>query len=203
MLDSGFWSAIATGLFSVIITLITVWSKHYFDNKSKEKRRKQDEQISHNDVESMCEIQDFLENIRDQWDFDRVAIYQFHNGGKFFNGIAMKKFSLTYESISPGIARIKEDAQNVFVTEHPNLMKHMNTKDFFFVDADDIALDYMRTKIEEQGIIQLITVPMRSLSGALLGFIQCSTIKSAIKIDYALENDLVDSAQRISGYLHD
>lgn len=202
MLDSGFWSSVATGLFSVIITLITVWSKHYLDNKSKEKKRKEDEQISHNDVESMCEIQDFLESIRDKWDFDRVAIYQFHNGGKFFNGIAMKKFSLTYESISPGIARIKEDAQNVFVTEHPNLMKHMNSKDFFFVDAEDPALDYMRAKIEEQGILQLITIPMRSLSGALLGFIQCSTIKSPIKIDYALENDLVDSAQRISGYLH-
>lgn len=203
MLDSGFWSSIATGAFSVLVTLITVWSKHYLDTRTKEKKRKEDEQISTYDVDSMCEIQEFLENIKDKWNLDRVAIYQFHNGGKFFNGIAMKKFSLTYESISAGIARIKEDTQNVFVTEHPSLMRHLNTKDFFFVNADDPALDYMRAKVEEYGIIQLITVPMRSLNGSLLGFMQCSTIKQEIKIDYMMEKDLVESAQRITGYLHD
>lgn len=203
MLDSTFWGAIATGAFSVIVTLITVWSKHYLDNRTKEKKRKEDEQISSSDVDSMCEIQEFLESIREKLNLDRVAIYQFHNGGKFFNGIAMKKFSLTYESISPGIARIKEDTQNVFVTEHPNLMRHLNSKDFFFVKGDDPALDYMRTKIEELGILQLITIPMRSLNGALLGFIQCSTIKQEIEIDYMMERDLIESSQRISGYLHD
>jgi hypothetical protein len=115
----------------------------------------------------------------------------------------MKKFSLTYESISPGIARIKEQTQNVFVTEHPSLMRHMSAKDFFFVEADDPALDYQRDKIEELGILQLITIPMRSLRGSLLGFIQCSTIKQEIEITHMMENDLIDSGQRISGYLHD
>lgn len=203
MLDSGFWSAIATGAFSVLVTLITVWSKHYLDKRNSEKKRKEDEQISTDDVDSMCEIQEFLDNIKDKWDFDRVAIYQFHNGGKFFNGIAMKKFSLTYESISAGIARIKEQTQNVFVTEHPSLMRHMNSKDFFYINAEDPALDYQRDKIEELGILQLITVPMRSLNGSLLGFMQCSTIKHQIKIEYMLEKDLIESGQRISGYLHD
>lgn len=202
-MDHTLLTTITTGIFSVIITLITVWSKHHLENIKKEKQRKKEEQLTSDDVNTMMEIQIFLDDLIERWDFDRAAIYQFHNGGKFFNGIAMKKFSLTFEAISPGIERVKESNQNIFVTEHPCLMKHLNEKDFFFVNGDNPVLDYMREKIEEQGIIQLVTLPMRSLSGSLLGFVQFSTIKHPVHITKNMEQDLRQSVLRIGGYIAD
>jgi hypothetical protein len=61
----------------------------------------------------------------------------------------------------------------------------------------------MREKIEEQGILQLVTVPMRSLNGSLLGFVQFSTIKHQVKITKDMEQDLTESILRISGYIMD
>lgn len=203
MFDSDLLSSISTGIFSVIVTLITVWSKIRFDYNRKEKKRKADEQITSADVDTMVEVQLFLDTLIERWDLDRAAIYQFHNGGKFFNGISMKKFSLTYESISSGIARVKEVNQNIFVTEHPSLMKNISEKDFFHINANDHALDYMRHKVEELGILQLITVPIRSLSGTLLGFVQYSTIKNEIQITPELEAELIQASEKISGYLQD
>ena len=202
MLDTTYITPVATGVFSVVITLITSWFKNYLDHKRLERKRGQDEQLTDKDLDSMIELSDFLDDIREKYEFDRGAIYQFHNGGKFFNGISMKKYSLTFESTSPGIVRVKEMNQNVFVTEHPVLMKHINSKDFFMVNSDDKALDYMRDKIEELGLLQIITVPMRTLNGSLLGFIQFSTIKAPVKITADAQRDLIESVQRIAGYLH-
>ena len=202
MMDPSIITPIATGIFSVAITLITSWFKSHLDYKRSEKKRGQDEQLTESYVDSIVELQEYLDTLREKWGFDRAAIYQFHNGGKFFNGISMKKYSLTFESTSPGIARVKEISQNVFVSEHPSLMKHMNTKDFFCVNVDDKALDYMRDKIENLGILQIITVPMRTLSGSLLGFIQFSTIKNTIKITEDAQKELIEAAQKISGHLH-
>lgn len=194
-------NTLITSITTVVVTLITVWSKHRLDTMKKEKDRAKEEQITPDDVNIMMEIQEFLDALIKQYDFDRAAIYQFHNGGKFFNGIAMKKFSLTYEAISPGIERVKELNQNIFVTEHPALMKHMSEKDYFFVNGDNPVLDYMREKIEEQGILQLATVPMRSLNGNLLGFLQFSTIKHPIENIEEIGHDVIESVQRIAGYI--
>jgi hypothetical protein len=198
----GILTALITGLFSIIVSLITVWSNHHLTARKAEKQRRKEEQITDSDVEDMLEVQEYLNVLVDKWEFDRGAIYQFHNGGKFFNGIAMKKFSLTFESISAGIARVKEVSQNIFVTEHPSLIKHVSCKDFFYIDSDDAVLDYMREKIEEQGILQLITVPLRSLNSTLLGFIQFSTIKHEVEITEEMQTELIEAGRIISGYLH-
>jgi len=192
----------ATGIFSVLAALGAIWVKHYLDVTAISKKKLDDESITSQDVVDMVEIQDFLDKVRDDNNFDRASIFQFHNGGKFFNGVAMKKYSLTFESEAPGIAKIKDTNQNIFVTEHPSLMKNLNENEIICVEASNPALDYIRDRIEEQGILQIVSVPMRSLNGSLLGFIQFLTIKKVITFSDDMSDELIESAQRISGYLH-
>ena len=198
----GVVNALVTGIFSIVVSLITVWSNHRLTVRKQERSRRKEEEITQTDVDEMIEVQEFLNTLIEKWDFDRGAIYQFHNGGKFFNGIAMKKFSLTYEAISPGIERVKEISQNIFVTEHPSLIKNVSSKRFFHISSENDVLDYMRSKIEEQGLLQLITVPLRSLNSTLLGFIQFSTIKHKAEITEDMEEELIEAGRIISGYLH-
>ena len=190
-----------TGIFSVIVALGSIWLKHYLDSKKKSVEEANYEIISQKDVDSMLEVQEFLDQFRQKWVLDRVGIFQFHNGGKFFHGVPMKKYSQTFESVSPGIAKAKEHNQNVFVTEHPSLMKNLSEQDFFYVNAEDPVLDYIRGKVTEEGILQIISAPVRTLSGQLIGFVQLHTVKHKIEINEELEEEVFELVSTLSGYL--
>jgi len=201
-MDSTLLTTILSGSFSVIVAFGTIVLKNNLDEKRAKKAKEKSESITSEDVSSMIEIQEFLNSLIEKWEIDRGAIYQFHNGGKFFNGVSMKKYSLTHESTSPGIARVKEASQNVFVTEHPTMMKLISENVIFSMEIEDARLDYIRDRLEEQGIVQIITVPIRSLNNILLGFVQFSMIKNRLMVTEEMEDDLIEGAQRISGYLH-
>jgi hypothetical protein len=192
---------IITGIFSVVVAFGTVWIKHHLDSKKKTIDEQNYERISQQDIDSMLEVQEFLNKFREKWGFDRVGVFQFHNGGKFFHGIPMKKYSQTFESVSHGVSKSKEHNQSVFVTEHPSLMKHLSEKELFFVDAEDPVLDYIRGRVTEDGILQIISSPIRSLSGQLIGFIQLHTVKHKVEISDDLITEIIDLANNLSGYL--
>ena len=192
---------IITGIFSVVVAFGTVWLKHFLDDKKKSTDEENYERISQNDIDSMLEVQEFLESFRIKWELDRVGVFQFHNGGKFFHGIPMKKYSQTFEAVAHGVSKSKEHNQNVFVTEHPSLMKHLSEKDFFHIDAEDPVLDYIRGRVTDEGILQILSSPVRSLSGQLIGFIQLHTVKHKIDITDDLKDDVLDLVNNLSGYL--
>lgn len=192
---------IITGIFSVTVAFGTVWIKHFLDNKKKNTDEENYERISQQDIDSMLEVQEFLESFRVKWNLDRVGIFQFHNGGKFFHGIPMKKYSQTFEVISHGVSKTKEHNQSVFVTEHPSLMKHLSETEFFYIDAENPVLDYIRGRVTEDGILQIFSSPIRSLSGQLIGFVQLHTVKYRIDVTDDLKDDIIDLVSNLSGYL--
>jgi hypothetical protein len=192
---------IVTGLFSTIVALGSIWLKHYLDQRKKNSEESQYERISQQDVDSMLEIQNFIDSFRELWNLDRVGIFQFHNGGKFFHGVPMKKYSQTFESVSHGVSKSKEHNQSVFVTEHPSLMKHLSEKDFFSVNAEDPVLDYIRGRVTEDGILQVASAPIRTLSGQLIGFVQLHTVKHKIEFTEELEEAVTVLVSNLSGYL--
>jgi hypothetical protein len=192
---------IITGVFSVIVAFGTIWIKHVLDAQKKSTDEEDYERISQSDIDSMLEVQEFLNQFRIKWNIDRVGIFQFHNGGKFFHGVPMKKYSQTFESVSNGVSKSKEHNQSVFVTEHPSLMKHLSECEFFYVDAQDPVLDYIRGRVTEEGILQIFTTPIRTLSGQLIGFIQLHTVKHRINICEELQEEVIELANNLSGYL--
>lgn len=192
---------IITGIFSLIVALVSVWLKHHLDSKKKIKDDEHYESLSNNDIDTMLEIQKFLDEFRKKWNLDRIGIFQFHNGGKFFNGVPMKKYSQSFESVASGISSIKQLNQTILVTEHPGLMKGLNEKDFFDIDCSDPCLDYIRGKLEQAGILQIINSPIRTLSGQLIGFLQIQCVKNKINISKELEEEIEDLVSNISGYL--
>jgi len=192
---------IITGLFSLAVALGSVWLKHFLDTRKKAFDEENHERISEKDVDNMIEIQNFLEEFRNKWNLDRIGIFQFHNGGKFFHGVPMKKYSQTFESTASGVSKVKEHNQSVFVTEHPSLMKHLSEHDFFSVDANDPVLDYLRERVTQEGILQISTAPIRTISGQLIGFIQFHTVKTRIEVTEDIKEDIMELVAILSGYL--
>lgn len=55
-----------------------------------------------------------IEQIKDEFDSDRVWITQFHNGGNFYpTGKSMAKFSIMYETVHPGVSSVQGNFHNI------------------------------------------------------------------------------------------
>ena len=187
---------------SIVVAIITVVVKTLLDVRAAKKKAELEEIIHEDDLGEMVAINDFIEDMRQEYGFDRVSICQFHNGGKFLNGRSMKKFSMTYETVSPGIEKIKRRYQNVLVSEFPRLFAAMLKNDFMIITQNNTEFPAMRREMEMNGIVQAVKVVIRGLRGEILGFITCHNIGEADSLvgDY-LRHSFVDKANQISGYL--
>ena len=112
-MGDGLLISIISGVTSISVAIITVVVKTWLDIRSAKLKSDLEELIGEEDLGKMIAVNDFIEDMRQRYGFDRVSICQFHNGGKFLNGKSMKKFSMTYEMASPGIEKIKRDRKSV------------------------------------------------------------------------------------------
>lgn len=197
------WIApLITGISSIVVAIITVVVKSNIDKKTAEKKHVTDDTICESELGEMIYIQEYIEAIREEYKFDRVTICQFHNGGKFFNGRSMKKFSMTYEACSLGIEKIKRQYQNMMVSEFPKLFGAMFEKEIIIIYKDSTEYPIAARDMAINGIVQNVVIPIKGLRDDLLGFIQCQNIgESDDKITYDLTHTLADKANQISGYL--
>jgi len=188
-------AAIISGIIGPVVVMI-------IQRSLDKKRHEEEEKIDLNEMGEMVYVQEFVENLRDNFEFDRVSICQFHNGGKFLNGRSMKKFSMTYESAAPGIEKIKRKYQNILVSEFPKMVSEMMKTSFFIVNDDTEDFLQLRREMQTNGIAQAVYVPIRGLRGDMLGFISCHSIGTKNDlIGIHLQHEFVDKANQISGYL--
>ena len=189
---------VITGIFSVAVALISVWWRDYLEKRKRDKVY--NEAVSENDLVEMIEIQRWLDELRKEYDVDRAAIYQFHNGGYFASGASIKKFTMTYESTRPGIASIKRSSQNMLASEHPKWVEKMFKEEFFVCDFNETSDEKARDDMEHYGIKKSVTVAVRDITNHLVGFIALHSI-IADRNFYELEHDLIEYSTEISGYL--
>ena len=192
---------IIAGVFSLTVGLGSVWLKHVLDTKKKTYDDINHETITSSDIDTIVEIQKYLDCFKKRWDLDRLGIFQFHNGGKFFFGVSMKKYSQSFESLGNGIIGVKSTNQSILVTDHPPLMQALNENEFFVIDPDIKNQEFTDKWMEEQGILQSIVSPIRTLSGQLMGFLSIEMIKHKREITRDFKDDVLDLVSVISGYL--
>lgn len=191
-----------TGCSSIVVAIITVWVKSNMDSAREEKKKHDEESVKTEDLGEMIYINDFLEQIRAEYNFDRVSICQFHNGGKFFNGKSMKKFSMTYETTAPGIEKLKRKYQNILVSEFPRLFSALLEKDYHVINDDTQKFPQLRREMQNHGITQAVKISIRGLKGDLIGFITCHMIGETDNlIGNYCESEFIEKANQISGYL--
>ena len=194
--------SIISAITSIIVAVITVVVKTKMDVKTAKRKLEEEESVFADDLGEMVVVHEFIERIRTDYDFDRVAICQFHNGGKFLNGRSMKKFSMTYETVAPGIEKIKRRYQNVLVSEFPKLFSAMLQEDFMIVTPDNENFPSMRRELQANGIVQAVKVPIRGLRGDILGFLSCHVIgEENDLVGNYMRAEFIEKANQISGYL--
>jgi hypothetical protein len=184
----------------VTSAIITALLKTKYDEFRASKKKATEESIQESDTENMLIVQEWLDQFREQYNFDRASIFQFHNGGKFFQGKSMKKFSMSYESVSPGYEKIRRTQQNILASDYPRwINKMLKSRCFSTLTSEMDPRD--RYDLEMLGIQQFVTVPIHCLRGNLIGFIVGYNIGD---VDQKVEEnfeELVEESKFISGYL--
>lgn len=69
------------------------------------------EELSKNS-ENTQKVYEIINHIKGKYDFDRLCLFQYHNGGKNINGIDFKKCTVTHEVCDLGIPSLKNLYQN-------------------------------------------------------------------------------------------
>ena len=101
------WVAIIGGIIGPIIVLTSKW---YLDNKLGKKKTDM--------VTEALEVGELvttrLDQIREDYEADRVWISQFHNGGHFYpTGKSIAKFSIFYETVTPSASSLQLTLKNI------------------------------------------------------------------------------------------
>jgi hypothetical protein len=96
----------------VLGPLVVTFVKDYLEKRKLNKKDPVAESLKTNIL-----VDNKVNEILEEYSADRVWITQFHNGGHFYpTGKSIHKFSMFYETVTPGTASIKDYFQNIPVS---------------------------------------------------------------------------------------
>jgi len=162
---------------TIIVALITAvfgpialeWAKAYFKNQP-EKTPIQEA------LETNALVSDQLDTILNYLNCDRVWVAQFHNGGHFYpTGKSIQKFSIFYETITPGTIPLQQDFQNVPCSAFPKALAGVHSKSEVAIPDYNQDEDYDLKGISQKyGSKSTYLVGLYSLDNHLIGVMTIS-----------------------------
>ncbi len=189
--------AFLTGVVGPIMYLLI--SRHLH----KEKNKKRD--VVKENISSVSLISDELEEIRDEFNGDRVWIAQFHNGGNFYpTGKSIQKFSIFYEVTKVGVSSISHTFNNIPCSLYPKTFEHtMNGNNIFIPNFSDpkVATFGLKGAAESVGTKSTYLVPLFTLDDKYIGNIGMDYVGKKKKLSKDDWEHFQIKANRIAGYI--
>ena len=150
-------------------------------------------------------INNELDQIRDEFEGDRVWISQFHNGGNFYpTGKSIQKFSIFYEVMSAGVSSVAHTFSNIPCSLYPKTFEVlMDGKGIFINDYKDpsIATYGLKQAAEAVGTKSSFMIPLFTLDDKFMGTIGLDYVGKKRKLTKDEWEHFQIKAGRIAGYL--
>jgi hypothetical protein len=149
-----------------------------------------------------------IETIRTEYNFDRVWIAQFHNGGSFYPSERVlnkfQKFSLTYEACKPGVASELSTIQNIPVTVFSAILKEVKEKGHYGIDDVSTASDTSLSQKPfwcDRGVRSFHIVAIKCLKRKFLGFMVVDCTSDVKPFTQEVVENLIVESKILGGYL--
>lgn len=154
------------------------------------------------EAERANEIEEIMRVMLGQLGADRIFVVQFHNGGHFYTGASMQKYSLVYESLVPGIQSLRSGYQNLQVTELRSIIRDCIDLGYSFCSPASAYRDNsVVSKMNAIGVQAFVTVPVYNLRGYFIGLVCVDYIKAPHVITVPEKEIVRNFAGQLSGYL--
>lgn len=147
-------------------------------------------------------VQDKLNEFMYDNGADRVYIFQFHNGLKYYTGEHAQRMSNTYEAVRDGISSEQQNLQNLQVSVFIWFVNEVYKGGLFFSDTGDIADYSTRITLKQQGIKSIAVMPIYK-QGKFIGYIGVDYVSSQKDVgsDIQLRDRLETLANSVSEYI--
>lgn len=191
--------AFVTGVIGPVLYLFT---EKYFQNKREKKRDKLKEHFFDTNV-----ISNELDEIRREFNADRVWIIQFHNGGNFYpSGSSIQKFSLFYESLNAGIGSLSSAFSNIPCSLYSRTFNHLlNSEDggIMIPDYDNPETNIYgwHNSLEYTGNKSTYLIPLFSFDDKFIGVLGMDYVLAKQRLNKEKWIDVYNHSLKISGFL--
>jgi hypothetical protein len=152
-------------------------------------------------VNTHTKIHEYLTELRVITKSARTQIIQFHNGGYFLDGSAMKRFSLTHESCRSGVSETRSERQDILLTMFAEMLDFVTVNDATPFSVSDLPDCHYRRHLESNNVILFTLIPIRDANG--LSVIGCLSIEwcSWVNADTVIDEDVVLVAEEKRRYI--
>jgi hypothetical protein len=116
------------------------------------------------------EIHELLTELRVLTDAARTQVIQFHNGEYFMDGISMRKFSLTHESVEKGIESDGTRVQGKLCSMFLPLLLLINDNDPKIHYTVDLKENYVKQYLESRNVEAFSVLPIK-INNIITGFV--------------------------------
>jgi len=178
-------SIITASLLGVLAGVVKVFSKKKDNHK---------ENVDFIQVHS--QIHESLTELRIQTDAARTQVIQFHNGEYFMDGVSMRKFSLTHESLSRGVSADAQRIKGLLCSMFVPLMNFVIKNEANVISVYDIPHSFCKQFFEENNVEGFVVLPLK-VRGQLTAFVLtqwCSEAKLET-VDHKLVKQYMDDAR--------
>ncbi len=190
-------ASLITGIFALILYFVNYLVQIQRAKNLKKKKDTVLDTLEHNE-----RIDIKLEELRLEYDADRICIYRFHNGGHYYPNTDMQKFSVAYEKVSPGVSSLIMLHQNLLVSAfHWQLSKTIKDKGFFYKDVELIEDYSTKDFLSNNGIRSIYNFPIFSLTGKAIAFVTVQYVKDKKNLTGNILDDLESTLNSLTGYL--
>jgi hypothetical protein len=146
-----------------------------------------------------------IEHIREEFEADRVWVTQFHNGGNFYpTGKSMAKFSIMYETVSPGASSVQSNFHNIPVnlfSKSINQLLNNDVIEIYDFKDESISTYGLKYIAEDTGCKSEYLFAVKSIDGRFIGTLGIEYTKDVKKLDINAINHLQVHASSIGGVL--
>lgn len=191
--------AFLTGVVGPILYLI-------IDKMMRKRNDSKRDKVKEN-IKNTCIIEEELDEIREEFNGDRVWITQFHNGGNFYpTGKSIQKFSVFYEVTKAGISSVSHTFNNIPTSLYPKAFNHMlndDQKGIFIPDYNDVKVATWGLKgaAESVGTKSSYVIPLFTLDSKFIGSLGMDYVTKKKRITKDEWEHLQIKANRIAGFL--
>jgi hypothetical protein len=146
-----------------------------------------------------------IEQIKEEFDSDRVWITQFHNGGSFYpTGKSMAKFSIIYESVAPGATSIQSNFHNIPVNLFSKSINQLLEYDLIEVpdyENEETHTFGLRYVAQDTGCKSGYLFAIKTIEGKFIGTLGLDYTKKKHKLDEESIIQLQVHASSLGGVL--
>lgn len=143
-----------------------------------------------------------ISEIMDKVGSDRIYILEFHNGGKFYSGRSMQRFTMSYEICRPGISHEQSKYQGLLLSNFNNFAKAYIQEDIIAVpDVSKVEDDNLRAVYGYEGVESVYAYPIKDLNNKIIGLMVVNYIKAKKALTPQQIEYIRQNAELISGYL--